>query len=159
MIRKIVSGGQTGVDRAALDMALELGISCGGWCPKGRKARDGVIPECYPLRETDTAGYMKRTKMNVLDSDGTLILYLDALAGGSEFTFEFARKRNKPVKAIDMATHQESYSQVIEWIKRSDIQILNIAGPSEKDELNIHGQTSHYLRELFRLFAVSVAHI
>lgn len=71
---KIVSGGQTGVDRAALDVALELGLPCGGWCPKGRKAEDGVIHSRYPLKETPSEEYNERTTWNVRDSDGTLIV-------------------------------------------------------------------------------------
>jgi predicted Rossmann-fold nucleotide-binding protein len=74
MIPRLVSGGQTGVDRAALDVALELGVPCGGWCPKGRRAEDGRIPDCYPLTETRTGDYATRTRWNVRDSDFTLVL-------------------------------------------------------------------------------------
>lgn len=82
MIAEIRSGGQTGVDRAALNVAIRLGIPCGGWCPQGRLAEDGRIPLCYPLRETPTAEYAERTMWNVRDSDGTLILTWGEPAGG-----------------------------------------------------------------------------
>src|SRR6266571_9073801 len=83
VVSKIVSGGQTGVDRAALDVALELGIPCGGWCPRGRRAEDGIIPERYPLIETPTTAYPQRTERNVRDSDGTLVLTVGRADGGT----------------------------------------------------------------------------
>ena len=95
-LEKIVSGGQTGVDRAALDVAMSLGIPCGGWCPKGRKAEDGRIPDRYPLRETDSASYRKRTILNVADSDGTLILAVGELRGGTLATKRAASELRKP---------------------------------------------------------------
>src|SRR5947209_11260398 len=88
MIAKIVSGGQTGVDRAALDVALELGLPCGGWCPKGRRSEGGRIPERYPLRETTSAAYPARTRRNVLYSDGTLVLTNGPPTGGTALTIE-----------------------------------------------------------------------
>jgi hypothetical protein len=100
-----VSGGQTGADRAALDWALKRGLACGGWCPKGRKAEDGVIDAQYPLRESSSGSYLQRTEWNVRDSDGTVVFSLAPhLAGGSLKTVEFARKHNKPwihVSAVD----------------------------------------------------------
>src|SRR5262245_54833883 len=92
---KIISGGQSGVDRAALDVALELGIPCGGWCPKGRRAEDGPLPDRYPLDETQTSFYPERTRRNVRDSDGTLILADGAAKGGTALTIELAEQMQK----------------------------------------------------------------
>src|SRR6266508_6387099 len=96
MITKIVSGGQTGVDRAALDVALELGMPCGGWCPQGRRAEDGRIDDRYPLNETPWDGYPQRTEWNVRDSDGTLILTCGESDRGTALTVRLAQERNKP---------------------------------------------------------------
>ena len=96
-IPKIVSGGQTGADRAALDWALAHKVECGGWCPKGRKAEDGPIDPKYPHKETPSAAYIQRTEWNVLDSDATVLFSIDpTLTGGSKKTMEFARKHKKP---------------------------------------------------------------
>ena len=92
---KIISGGQTGVDRAALDVAVELEIPHGGWCPKGRLAEDGRIPDSYKLRETTSREYAVRTEQNVLDSDGTLILYRESISGGTELTLRLAEKHRR----------------------------------------------------------------
>ena len=91
-----MSGGQTGVDRAALDIALEGGIDCGGWCPRGRRAEDGVIPLCYPLTECESKQYRVRTERNVLDSDATLIIKHGRLIGGSALTAQLANNINDP---------------------------------------------------------------
>jgi hypothetical protein len=96
-VPKIVSGGQTGADRAALDWALAHGVEGGGWCPKGRKAEDGPIDPKYPLKETPSSAYLQRTEWNVRDSDATVLFSIDpTLTGGSKKTVEFARKHNKP---------------------------------------------------------------
>ncbi|MFQ5587063.1 MAG: putative molybdenum carrier protein, partial [Thermodesulfobacteriota bacterium] len=95
-IEMIVSGGQTGVDRAALDVALELGIRCGGWCPKGRLAEDGVIDSRYHLDETGSKSYSQRTEWNVRDSDGTLILTVEEPTGGTALTIRAAEELGKP---------------------------------------------------------------
>ena len=97
MIQSIVSGGQTGVDRAALDTALKLEIPCGGWCPKDRRAEDGVLDVMYPLLETPLQRYSQRTEWNVRDSDGTLVLYQEFLTGGSAYTVELAKKYERPL--------------------------------------------------------------
>src|SRR5437867_4357828 len=96
MFTKIVSGGQTGVDRAALDVALELGVKCGGWCPQGRRAEDGRIDERYPLQETPWDGYPQRTEWNVRDSDGTLILTCGEPDRGTALTIELVQRKKKP---------------------------------------------------------------
>jgi hypothetical protein len=96
-ITKIISGGQTGVDRAALDVAIELELPCGGWCPRGRLAEDGTVPDRYPLQETRSAEYAERTERNVIDSDGTLIIATRPLTGGTALTVELAHRRDKPL--------------------------------------------------------------
>jgi hypothetical protein len=125
---QIVSGGQTGVDRAALDVALELGLPCGGWCPQGRRAEDSVIPAVYPLEETPSAQYQERTEWNVRDSDATLVLTLGRPVGGTALTIHFTRKHRRPCLVIDMAAPPNRES-IQEWIRTNDIRILNIAGP------------------------------
>ncbi len=102
-VQKIVSGGQTGVDRAALDAAATLGLQRGGWCPRGRRAEDGVIPRHYPLQETDSPRYDVRTRRNVRDSDATLILHRGTLRGGTRFTAEYCRQRRKPCLLVDLS--------------------------------------------------------
>jgi hypothetical protein len=127
-VRKLVSGGQTGVDRAALDAARVLGLECGGWCPKGRLAEDGRIPDEYPLQETETADYAERTKLNVRDSDGTLILTVGAPLGGTAYTIECARNLEKPYCLVDLA-QGPSLDQVKQWLGEHRFVVLNVAGP------------------------------
>jgi hypothetical protein len=138
----IVSGGQTGVDRAALDAAIEFGLKIGGWCPKGRRAEDGRIPLKYDLRETEARSYAVRTEWNVRDSDGTLILALDEISSGTRLTIDAARVQSRPLKiehllpAADPAAlitevlqEQQQVVDVAEWICNHSIRMLNIAGP------------------------------
>jgi hypothetical protein len=98
---QIVSGGQTGVDRGALDAALACGVACGGWCPAGRLAEDGRMPDRYPLREAPRPGYRERTARNVLDSDGTLLLYFGELSGGTEETLALCLQLRRPYRLVD----------------------------------------------------------
>jgi hypothetical protein len=131
MIRKIISGGQTGVDRAALDVALKLGIECGGWCPRGRKAEDGPIDTKYPLLEMQSDDYAARTRQNILDSDGTLVLtFGDILTGGTKLTFDLPPKFGKPIFTIDMMKKID-IEGFYQWIEANDIGILNVGGPRE----------------------------
>ena len=111
---KIISGGQTGVDRAALDVALELGIPCGGWCPKGRKAEDGPIDPKYPLKETKSTQYHFRTIANVMEADATLILTSGIPTGGTAFIIEVALKHKKPYLVIDLK-RKPNPSVVRDW--------------------------------------------
>lgn len=144
---KIISGGQTGVDRAALDVALELGIPCGGWCPKGRKAEDGRIPDKYPLQESTSADYKQRTEWNVRDSDGTLILCEGEPTGGTALTVRYAAKYRKPCKVVDLSG-QSNVDDVRTWIATHQIAVLNVAGPRESKMPMIHEHASRFLQSM-----------
>jgi hypothetical protein len=146
----IVTGGQTGVDRAALDFALLNDISCGGWCPKGRFAEDGTIPLFYPLRETEVRSYSYRTEMNVKDSDGTLIIYPGILSNGSELTRRLATELNKPLMLIDLQDLKKSIKKEFAgWVKQNNIRTLNIAGPRESSSPGIYDRSNELLKILF----------
>jgi hypothetical protein len=136
MIQKIISGGQTGADRAALDFAIRHNLPYGGWVPKGRKTEDGTLLEKYRLQEMPTGQYSKRTEKNILDSDGTLIVS-HGLTGGSALTRELAKQHRKPWIHIDLkATPCPDAARMIqEWVGRNGIKVMNVAGPrSSKDE-------------------------
>ena len=147
MIERIVSGGQTGVDRAALDVALSLGLPCGGWCPKGRKAEDGALDERYPLRETPSEEYAQRTTWNVRDSDGTLILTRSALSGGTAQTVEDAKQLGKPHLVVDL-NRPLPIEAVRGWLRTSNIRVLNVAGPRESKDPGIYDVASRFLHDL-----------
>jgi len=145
---KIISGGQTGVDRAALDVALELGLSCGGWCPAGRRAEDGVIDARYPLTEAGSPDYAYRTRLNVRDSDGTLILFRGEISGGTFLTAKFAMELHKPVRLIDLSALLPA-CQVAGWVKANRIAALNVAGPRESTHPGIGAEAAEYCRAVF----------
>jgi hypothetical protein len=134
MLKKIISGGQIGVDRAALDAALETGFPCGGYCPKDRLAEDGPIDLLYPLTEID-GGYKERTRMNVEASDGTLIVYQQLIHGGTRLTLDYCLQLQKPRLLIDPLQFSlpEAAKQAKEWIAHNEIIVLNVAGPRESD--------------------------
>ena len=129
---RIVSGGQTGVDRAALDAALALGVRAGGWCPAGRRAEDGPIPARYPLRETPSAEAAVRTRLNVRDSDGTLILAVGLLAGGTRATARAARAWGRPLRVVD-PRDPAAVDPVAGWVLEARIRTLNVAGPRARE--------------------------
>jgi len=143
---KIISGGQTGVDRAALDFALANQIACGGWCPKGRKAEDGKIPEKYPLFETLTSNYPERTNNNIKNSDGSLIFYSKKFDPGTGLTLKLCQQFSKPHLVIKL-DDQVTPDLLIYWIKQEDIKTLNIAGPRESCEPGIYQLVLAYLDE------------
>jgi len=131
---KIRSGAQTGADRGALDAGLAAGVQIGGWCPKGRKSEDGIIPERYPLKETPSAEYPQRTEWNVRDSDGTVIFFFGPELGrGSSLTAKYARKHKKPMCLVDLARSSDDdvVKAVIAFLKDSGINTLNVAGSRE----------------------------
>lgn len=157
----VVTGGQTGVDRAAMDVALELNLPLKGWCPRGRLAEDGLINSKYALQETPTAEYSQRTEWNVRDSDGTLILCLGDPEGGTQLTIDFARLYKKPwlllqlpeqgwrevEGASDLAV--QMMQQFSTWINVHGIKLLNIAGHRESYcPGQVYARTSALLRYL-----------
>jgi len=143
---KIVSGGQTGVDRAALDVAAELSLPRGGWCPRGRYAEDGPIPDAYPLKETPSPATAQRTEWNVRDADGTLVLTEGELSGGTAITVQFARRHGKPCLVLDLEEGAEP-GAVGRWIAEHGIAVLNVAGPRESKCPGIYRRAAAFLRE------------
>lgn len=153
MIKKIISGGQTGADRAALDVAIRVGIPHGGWIPKGRKTEDGVLPDKYQLQEMSTASYSKRTEQNVLDSEGTLIVSHGKLNGGSALTRKLAGKHKRPCIHIDMdrLSIADAVDAIKEWIAHNAIQILNVAGPRASKDTDIYNTTTKILKTMLTI--------
>ena len=146
---KIISGGQTGADRAALDVALTLSLPIGGWCPKGRRAEDGMIPDCYPLTETPEADYDTRTRRNVEDSDGTLILNLGTLDGGTALTVKLARQMGKPCLMVALEDGIEP-TAFQEWLDAHPIAVLNVAGPRESKRPGVYAAACRLLDTLLQ---------
>lgn len=150
-ITRIVSGGQTGVDRAALDFAIGRGIDHGGWVPKGRKAEDGPLPARYMVRETRTPSYGERTRKNVADSDGTLIVFQGTLSGGTALTHAYAVKAQKPVLMVDVSdiSLPDAAVSVRSWLLSGKIRVLNVAGPRESQAPGIYTRTAALLDAIF----------
>jgi hypothetical protein len=150
-IRRIVSGGQTGVDRGALDFAIGRGIEHGGWVPKGRRAEDGPLPPAYQMRETETWRYTERTRRNVLDSDGTLIVREGRLSGGTALTKILAVRAGKPLLVIDISRTavEDAINAIRRWIEENTISALNVAGPRESQRPGIYGRTRALLELVF----------
>jgi hypothetical protein len=140
MTFKIVSGGQTGADRAALDAALAAGIPCGGWCPKGRRAEDGAIPPRYPLTELNSADYPPRTRRNVIDSDGTLIVSFGPPDRGTALTLRYCQAERKPTLVIDAGTTpvETAVEQLAAFVLIHRTTTLNIAGPRASKQPKVY---------------------
>ena len=133
---KIVSGGQTGADRAGLDWAIKHAIPYGGWCPKGRRAEDGTIPGQYKLQQTPSANYLPRTEWNVRDSDGTVIFSVGKRLSGNSFeVIEFAIKHRKPYLHLSAVFKDDAASELRQWMRENHIRVLNVAGPRASKEI------------------------
>jgi hypothetical protein len=144
----LVAGGQTGADRAALDWAIDQGIAHGGWCPRGRKTEDGVLPERYQLRETPSAAYLQRTEWNVRDSDATLIFTLDdKLDGGSKRTAAFADSLGKPWLHVRPGVHPK---YVARFLARHGVKVLNVAGKRESSAPGVGNLVREVLSQALR---------
>ena len=147
---KIVSGGQTGVDRAALDAALERKFDVGGWCPEGRLSEDGTIPERYPVKELPKSGYRRRTKQNVVDSDGTVIIYFGRPSGGTAQTIKFCISEGRPYLLIDACemSIENASRKITEFIEREAISIMNVAGPRASGEPRAYDYTKKVMHRV-----------
>jgi hypothetical protein len=132
---KIISGGQTGVDRAALDVALKHRIECGGWCPAGRLDEFGRIPDRYPLQELEVGGFIERTLQNVKDSDGAVIIYPGKLRGGTEQTVGFCIEQQRPHELINASkvSAADAGKLISDFVHKHKIEILNVAGPRQSE--------------------------
>jgi hypothetical protein len=156
MIRKIISGGQTGADQAALDAAIKLGIPHGGWIPKGRLTEKGTLPDKYKLTEMPDTSYAARTEQNVIDSNGTIIISHGPLSEGSEYTRQMAIKNHRPYLHIDLNQTPafKSATLISAWIDKNNIEILNVAGPRASKDSQIYAsvlkliESVHYLQQL-----------
>ncbi len=148
MLRKIVSGGQSGVDRAALDAALAHGLKVGGWCPRDRRAEDGMIASHYPLQETPSRAYRQRTKWNVRDSDGTLILAPGKPTGGTALTIRLTRRYQRPLCVVNL-DDGGGVSGVCDWLTENRIATLNVAGPRASSYAGIQARAAEFLRGIY----------
>lgn len=137
---KIISGGQTGADRAALDAAIKLGLPYGGWLPRGRKTENGPLPAQYNLKELDSENYRTRTEQNVIAGDGTLIVSFGPLTGGSALTESLSIKHDRPCLTLNLGliSLDEAVDAVERWIQRYEIATMNVAGPRASGEPRIY---------------------
>ena len=152
---RIVSGGQTGVDRAALDAALAGGVGCGGWCPRGRRAEDGPISALYPVQETASARYGARTRANVRDSDATLIIVrgMDGFTGGTRLAGRQADRLGRPLMVVDLAApepREATAARIAAWLAEHRIAVLNVAGPRESRSPGIYAAARALLASVIR---------
>jgi hypothetical protein len=153
MIKKLISGGQSGVDRAALDAAIKLAIPHGGWIPRGRLTENGPLPPKYQLKETGSNSYADRTERNVLDGDGTLIISHGPLTGGSKYTREMAIKHNRAWLHIDLNQIPAFQTAVTikDWVQMNNIEVLNVAGPRASQDPKIYKEVLKILESVYYL--------
>ncbi|MGK0190742.1 MAG: hypothetical protein ACI9R3_006572 [Verrucomicrobiales bacterium] len=157
-VEAIISGGQTGADRAALDWALGRGVPHHGWCPEGRLAEDGAVPDRYRLEETPHRGYIVRTEWNVRDSDGTVIFTLNKnVTGGSLATLRFARKWNKPCIHIARDHAGDAAQRLAEFVINHRVSYLNVAGPRASGVPEIGAYVYQVLEDAFGESQSSIA--
>jgi hypothetical protein len=147
VLKKILSGGQSGVDRAALDAAMDMGLEAGGWCPRGRRSEDGILDSRYPLQETPSRDYEQRTEWNVRDSDGTLVLTTGRPEGGSARTIEAASHQGKPFFVVNLLGRGD-VKAVLFWMEFENIQTLNVAGPRESKVPGIKQMAMAFVKDL-----------
>lgn len=149
MLRKVISGGQRGVDRAALDVAIALGLEHGGWCPKGRRAEDGTIPMRYHLRQTESSGYVQRTRLNIFHANHTLVLSCGVPTGGTLRTMQICQGENCPYTHVDL---QEVRTGTFTFVRGRlyGVEVLNVAGPRASKCPEAYHLASSFLEILFQ---------
>lgn len=152
-VTKVISGGQTGVDQAALAVAIQCGIEHGGWCPQGRLCETGTIPEEYRLSETESSHYAVRTEQNVLDSDGTLVLYQGQLTRGTALTVKFLERHQKThfLLNFDAPVGDAELLEIQAWLLKGRVGVLNVAGPRASTNPEMGRLSFDFLLKLFDL--------
>ncbi|MAT39085.1 MAG: molybdenum cofactor carrier [Ectothiorhodospiraceae bacterium] len=151
-LRMILSGGQTGVDRGAMDAAMQHGVLCSGWCPAGRASEDGPIPPEYPLQQTPTDDVHERTMWNIRDSDGTLILLDGNPDDGTRFAIEQCVDQGKPYY-LEHLQQSASPDIVANWMRKFKVEILNVAGPRESNAPGVSEKANAFMRDLLAFLA------
>ncbi|MEN8211953.1 MAG: putative molybdenum carrier protein [Thermodesulfobacteriota bacterium] len=151
MIQKIISGAQTGADRAGIDAAIESGVDYGGWLPDGRKAEDGIVPQKYTkLQEIIGGNYPARTEQNVIDSDGTVIFGYGKLTTGSALTRKLAKQHKRPYLHIDLDVIKEPVPLIKDWIIEWNIKVLNIAGRKASKAPGIYDKVKDIIKQVLK---------
>jgi predicted Rossmann fold nucleotide-binding protein DprA/Smf involved in DNA uptake len=153
MVNRIISGGQTGVDQAALDAAIARGVSHGGWLPAGRKTENGPLSSKYALQEMPTSSYPERTRKNVAEADATLIISRGQLSGGSALTAAIAAELDKPFLHIDITLqdHDIAAAKIQRWLRDCGTDVLNVAGPRASSDQNIYGDAYRLVMEILKV--------
>lgn len=149
---KVISGGQTGVDQAGLDAAIALGIEHGGYCPQNRRSEKGPIPDKYKLEELATFSYVDRTKQNIIESDGTLLINEGPLTGGTKLTKELCIKYGKPLWTVqlDDGDIEDLVRNFITFVSfEPKTVVLNVAGPRESKCPGVHARAFEFLHAAF----------
>lgn len=152
VVVNIISGGQTGAERGALDAAIEMSIAHGGLCAKGRKSEDGMVPAKYQVKDAASPDYSDRTEANVAEACGTLICTFGRLGGASKQVWEHARKHGKPALHLDLNAEATDYAvkRVREWLNQHSVRVLNVAGSRESESAGLHGAVKDLLTRVFR---------
>jgi hypothetical protein len=151
MLKKIISGGQTGCDQAALDVAIKRAIEHGGWCPKGRISEYGIIPEKYNLLETESHEVEQRTRRNIEESDGTLVFVPQLpleIKDGTRLTIEYAQSLLKPLLIINLSNCDKANEEFDSWLRKHNISIVNVGGPRQSSAEEIYDKTYNKFGEM-----------
>ena len=157
MLKKIISGGQLGADQAALDAAIKYNFPHGGWIQKGRKIKNGILPDKYELEEMSVAGYKERIEQNVIDSDGTVIFSHGDLTGGADYSMKMTQQHQRPTLHIDLIKTPAvvAASKINSWIIENNIEVLNVAGSRASEDPDIYRNTMYIIQDSILLSLVN----